>query len=87
MSSVQKRAVLFFYNHCCTWFIKIIEKEGIDFYLLPTQSLLDSRSNPNHIQPMLMYMITSLANSPTFVPIKNWRLGFSIGPTNHFWPY
>ena len=52
--------------------------EGIEFYLQPTQLIFDSCSNPNHIQPMLMHMIASLANLPTFVPIKNWRLEFPI---------
>ena len=61
LSSVQKLGVpVFLYNNSCTWFIKIIEGEGIGFYLQPTQPLLDSRSNPNHIQPMLMHMIASV---------------------------
>ena len=61
MSNVQRLGVpVFFHNNCCPWFIKIIEGEGIGFYLKPTQPLLDSRSeshkpqNANHIQPILM---------------------------------
>ena len=40
-------------------------RERIGFYLQRTQPLLDFRSNSNHIQPMLIHMIASLANPPT----------------------
>ena len=35
MSSVQKLGVpvLFFYNTCCIWFIKIVKREGIYLYI------------------------------------------------------
>ena len=39
-----------------TRFIKIIKGEGIGSYLQPAQPLLDSSSNPSHIQTMLMHM-------------------------------
>ena len=34
MNSIQKLGVpiLFFSNNCCTWFIKIVDGEGIGFY-------------------------------------------------------
>ena len=59
MISVQNLAcqLFFSYNNCWAWFIKIVEGEGIGFYFQSTQPLLDSSSNPNHKQPMLMHTI------------------------------
>ena len=58
----------FFYNNCCIWLIKIIKREGIGFYLQPTQPSLDSHSNESRVQPILMPIIASLENPPTIGP-------------------
>ena len=50
-------------NLACQFFFSW--RERITFYLQRTQRLLDFRSNSNHIQPMLIHMIASLANPPT----------------------
>ena len=68
--------VLFFYKNYCTWFITIIEGEGIGFYLQPTQPLFDFLSNPNHIQPLLMHMIAFLANPTDLRKAQKLAVGF-----------
>ena len=71
---------------CCIWFIKIFEGEGIGFYLQPIQPSLYFPSYSNHIQPMLMHMITSLTKPPTIkvtaLPTENRPNSPGLRPTD-----
>ena len=67
----------FFYNNCCTWFVKIIEEKRIGFHSRLAQSLLDSHSSSNHIQP------PSQTHRSSYLS-KTARSDFSIQPTDDF---